>query len=103
MAKELWTARKLAKEGNKVSFTPHGAGNHDITVNGTPAELKKVASAGQIVKHGKKATEKQGAKIVIFDFEEFGSKHISELKKLSNKYKIHGRYYTPRTKKSKQF
>lgn len=103
LAKELRTARKLAKEGFNVDFSPFGAGHFDIRINGMPAELKKVSSANQIIKHGKKAIFKQSAKEVVFDFSEFSSEHIKELNKLADKHGIHGRYYTPGHSKSRRF
>jgi hypothetical protein len=43
-------------------------GSFDIYLNGIPADLKKTVGSGNIVKYAKKAVEKQGAQIVVFEF-----------------------------------
>lgn len=88
-AKELSSARKLAQHGYRVDFTAKGAGNHDIYLNGIPAELKKVNSYKQIVYHATKAVTRQGAQKVVFDFQKETREIHGELNKISTKG-IHG-------------
>lgn len=67
-ASELRTARVFAQAGHKIAFTPHGASTHDVYCDGIPADIKKLSSANNIVRHAKHATRKQGAKMVLFEF-----------------------------------
>jgi hypothetical protein len=73
----------------------------DVTINGSKADLKHVSSHNNIVRHAKKAIQKQGAEIVLFEFENNTKKIQEELDKLKidgikvyyyftgNKSKIH--------------
>jgi hypothetical protein len=53
---------KMLKEMPRVS-------SPDVTINGIPADLKKLSGHNNIVRHAKEAVRKQGAKIVLFEFD----------------------------------
>lgn len=72
----------LAANGNTVEYLPEKPGSFDINLNGVAADLKKTASANNIVKYAKKAINVQGAKIVVFEFEKNSKKLQEELDKL---------------------
>ena len=46
-----------------------GFSSSDITINGIMAELKKTSSHNNMLNYAKKAVNKQGAAIVLFEFE----------------------------------
>lgn len=48
-----------------------GVSSPDVTINGIPADLKRTKGGGNIVKYAKKAIAKQGAKMVLFQFDEW--------------------------------
>lgn len=97
LAKELRMARIFAHAGDKIVFTPKGAGNHDVFCNGVPAELKKTGSANHIVHHAEKAVAKQGAKIVLFEFTKDNKDIRDKIAELRRKgYK--GKYYFSHSK-----
>ncbi|MDR1169604.1 MAG: hypothetical protein LBK97_02065 [Prevotellaceae bacterium] len=54
----------------------------DVTINGMKADLKHVSSHNNVVRHAKKAVRKQGAEIVLFEFENNTKKIQEELDKL---------------------
>ena len=87
-------ATTFAKAGYKVEMLMEvtRVPSPDVLINGVKAELKSVESYKKIVKHAKKAIDKQKAEIVLFEFETFGSDHIGELMKLKE-MNIHGLYY----------
>ncbi|MDD4848937.1 MAG: hypothetical protein PHR53_09295 [Bacteroidales bacterium] len=84
----------FAKGGNKIVHRREvpGVSSADVLFNGLPADLKKTSSYDQIVKYAKYATHKQGAKLVLFQFDKWNAKMASELKKLQE-LKIHGKYF----------
>lgn len=71
-----------------------GISSPDAIINGKKVDFKSLSSANNIVRHAKEAIIKQGADFVYFEFES-GKKEkvLSELRVLSSKYKIHGKYY----------
>lgn len=91
-ASELRTARVFALAGHKVEFTPHGAANHDVYCDGIPADIKKLSSANNIVRHAKHAMRRQGAKIVLFEFSNKAYEIKMALQTLSKKG-VHGLYF----------
>lgn len=82
--KELRMCQVFAKNGYKIELLNEvpGVSSLDVRINGISAELKSTKGHSNIVKYAKKAISKQGAEIVLFEFEGFGSEHINELKKL---------------------
>lgn len=84
LQKELHMCEVFAKNGYQIELLNEVArvSSPDVRINGINADLKSTKGHKNIVKYAKKAVRKQGAKIVLFEFEEFGSEHINELKKL---------------------
>jgi hypothetical protein len=70
-AKEYAMSMVFAQKGYKIEMLRErpGLSSSDITINGIMAELKKTSSHNNILKYVKKATRKQGAEIVLFEFE----------------------------------
>lgn len=79
----------LADNGYKISHLGEisGISSSDITINGVSADLKKTKSANNIKKYAKKALDKQGANIVVFEFEEDSKEIRNELNNLKKKGK----------------
>ena len=61
-------------------------GTYDILFDDIPADLKKTKSSGNIVKYARKALQKQGAKIVIFEFEQCFPETFSSMNEALRKY-----------------
>ena len=94
--KELRMAKLFAKNGYNVELLEEipKISSHDAIINGKKVDFKCLSSANNIVRHAKEAIRKQGADLVYFEFEtDKKEKFLSELKVLSSKYKIHGKYY----------
>lgn len=94
--KELGMAKKFSKNGYNVELLEEipKISSPDAIINGKKVDFKSLSSANNIVRHAKEAIRKQGADFVYFEFET-GKKEkvLSELRVLSSKYKIHGKYY----------
>ncbi|MCM1141299.1 MAG: toxin glutamine deamidase domain-containing protein [Muribaculum sp.] len=93
--KELRMANNLAKNGKKIVFNEEfpGIATPDIKIDGIPAELKSLKSHNNIHGEAKSAINDQGAKIVVFEFNEMTPKIHQELNRLSREG-IHGYYYS---------
>ncbi len=92
LAKELYMARVFAKAGHEIVFTENGTDNHDVFIDGIPADLKRLEKHINIIRHAKYATRNQGAELVLFEFtKETQSIHdkIEELKRKG----YHGKYF----------
>ena len=66
--KELEMCQVFARSGYRIEHLPEqpGVSSPDVTINGLPADLKRVSSHNNIVRHAVKAVKKQGAKEVLF-------------------------------------
>ena len=80
--KEYNMCLTLAKNGYKVEYLKIIEGKFDIYLNGISADLKKTTSHNNMLDYAKKAIYKQGAKIVVFEFESDTKKIQEELDKL---------------------
>lgn len=83
-----------ARAGYRVEHlgeTP-GVSSPDVRINGIPADLKRTKGSGNIVKYAKKAISKQGAEMVLFQFDAMDELTHQELNKL-RKAGVHGRYF----------
>ena len=80
--KEYNMCLRLAKNGYKVEYLKMTDGSFDIYLNNISADLKKTGSHNDILSYAQKATRKQGAEIVVFEFEFMNSKIHEELNKL---------------------
>ena len=66
--KELEMCQVFARSGYRIEHLPEqpGVSSPDVTINGLPADLKRVSSHNNIVRYAVKAVKKQGAKEVLF-------------------------------------
>ncbi len=69
--KEREMALVFARNGYRVEMQKElpRISSPDVRIDGVPAELKRTASAGNIVKYAKKSTVVQGAKVTLFQFD----------------------------------
>lgn len=92
--KEYEMCQTFARAGYRMEHlgeTP-GVSSPDVTINGVPADLKRTKGGGNIVKYAKKAVRQQGAKMVLFQFDEMNAgiyKELNQLKQMG----IHGKYF----------
>lgn len=56
-----------------------GISSPDVTINGTTADLKRTKGSGNIVKYARKAVHQQGAKMVLFQFDEWNDEFRKQL------------------------
>lgn len=82
--KELNMAMVYARNGYKIQMLEEvpRISSPDVLINGVPADLKKIISENNIVKYAKKAIQKQGAEIVLFQLDEMTPVIRFELNKL---------------------
>jgi hypothetical protein len=95
--KEHDMCETLRANGYAVEYFAEKSGSYDIRINGIAADLKKTASHNNIVDYAKKAVRKQGAEIVVFEFEKMTNKIHEELNKLK-KTGIKVLYFTTNNK-----
>jgi len=91
--KEYNMCLTLAKNGYKVEYLMITEGSFDIYLNGISADLKKTTSHNNILDYAKKAIYKQGAKIVVFEFDTMTGKIRGELNKMK-RMGIKVKYFT---------
>ena len=91
--KEYNMCLTLAKNGYEVEYLKMTEGSFDIYLNGISADLKKTASHNNVLDYAKKAIYKQGAKLVVFEFEKMTGKIRDELNKLK-RMGIKVKYFT---------
>jgi hypothetical protein len=93
--KEYAMSMTFAQNGYKIEMLKERSGlsSSDITINGIMADLKKTSSHNNIVGYAKKAVDKQGAKIVLFEFDTMTGKIHNELNKLK-RLGIKVKYFT---------
>jgi NAD(P)H-dependent flavin oxidoreductase YrpB (nitropropane dioxygenase family) len=72
----------LACNGYAVEYLKDTPKSYDIHLNGIKADLKKTASHNNMLDYAKKAIYKQGAEMVVFEFENNSKKIQEELDKL---------------------
>jgi hypothetical protein len=82
--KEYAMSMVFAQNGYRIEMLKElsGFSSSDITIDGVLADLKCVSSHNNIVRDAKKAVRKQGAKIVVFEFEKETKAIDAELLKL---------------------
>ena len=97
--KEYAMSMVFAQNGYRIEMLRErpGFSSSDITINGIMAELKKTSSHNNMLKYAKKAIDKQGAKIVLFEFESMSGKIHEELNKLKI-LEIKVKYFTSENK-----
>lgn len=90
--KETTMCRVFAKGGYRIEHQAEmpGVSSPDVVIDDKPAELKRVSSHNNIVKHAMKAIKKQGAKEVLFQIDtmtEEVRRELMTLKKVGIKAK----------------
>lgn len=85
--KEMEMCKVFARSGYRVEHHAErpGISSPDVVINGKPADLKRLASHNNIVRHAEKAIRKQGAKVVLFQFDANTPEIHMELNKLRKK------------------
>lgn len=84
--KEHKMCEVFAKAGYRVEYwgETSGISSSDVTINGVPADLKRTKGSGNIVKYAKKAVRRQGAKIALFQFDDWDDTFREQLLVLKN-------------------
>lgn len=92
--KEAAMCRAFAKGGYRIEHQAETAGvsSPDVLIDGKPADLKRVSSHNNIVRHAVKAVKKQGAKEVLFQIDTMTEEVRLELGVLK-RMKIKVRYF----------
>lgn len=82
--KETEMCRVFAKNGYRVEHLAEvpGVSSPDVLIDGMPADLKRVSSHNNIVRHAIKAVRKQGAKEVLLQIDNMTDDVRKELSKL---------------------
>ncbi|MDR1974577.1 MAG: hypothetical protein LBQ31_07890 [Bacteroidales bacterium] len=83
--KEHSMCETLSKNGYAVEYLKEVDGKYDIHINNIPTDLKKTKSHNHIVDYALKAVKKQGADIVVFEFENMNAKITEQLKALKKR------------------
>lgn len=99
--KELEMCRVFARGGYRIEHLPEqpGVSSPDVTIDGRPADLKRVSSHNNIVRHAVKAVKKQGAEEVLFQVDTMTDEVRREFT-LLKKMKIKVRYFVTGEEKS---
>ena len=77
-------------------------GTYDAIYDDVKADLKKTGSTNNIIKYASRAIYKQGAKIILFEFENWNNEFRSFVDELIRKG-YHGRYYVSCEEKTHNF
>lgn len=91
--KEAEMCRVFARGGYRIEHkaeTP-GVSSPDVTIDGKPADLKRLSSHNNIVRHAVKAVRKQGAKEVLLQIDNMTDdvrRELSKLKKIGIRAKF---------------
>lgn len=90
----------FAEGGNKMRLLPErsGVSSPDVKINDIPADLKRTSSHHNIAKYARKAVCRQGAEMVLFQFDNDTPEIHVELIEL-RKAGIHGKYFFSGNKK----
>lgn len=95
-----------ARNGHRIKHLPdrklNGEGTYDVFFDGIEADLKKTRSTNNIIKYAKRATKKQGAQIILFEFELWNNKFRDLVDELIRKG-YHGHYFITGEKATHQF
>lgn len=93
-AKEHFMCQILKRHGFQVEHLSDNKseGTYDITINGIPADLKRMRTHTNIQKKAKHSINEQGAKYIIFQFDDWNEKFRAEIECIKRKG-IHGYYF----------
>jgi hypothetical protein len=88
--KEYAMCQTLALNGHRIEYLAEVEGQYDITIDGQTADLKKTASHNHVVDYARKAVKRQGAKVVVFEFEKETKEVYKELEALKKRgYRVY--------------
>lgn len=92
--KEFEMCKVFAEGGNKIKLLAErpGVSSPDVKINDIPADLKRTSSHHNIAKYARKAVYKQGAEMVLFQFDNDTPEIHVEVMEL-RKAGIHGKYF----------
>jgi hypothetical protein len=92
--KEYAMSMVFAQNGYKIEMLKEipRIPSPDVTINGMKADLKRVSGHNNIVKEAKSAVRKQGAEVVLFEFEKMNVEMMKELMRLKD-MNINVKYY----------
>ncbi len=90
---EFGIAKVYACNGHTIEMLDENPNvcSYDVLIDGKPADIKNTSKSNNIYNYGKEAVRKQGAEIVLFQFEKMTPYVLKELNNLSKKG-IHGMY-----------
>ena len=93
-AKEHEMCLVLKTHGYKVEHLSDKKveGSYDITINGIPADLKRMQGCTNIEKKAKHSIKKQGARCIVFQFDNWNENFRAEINNIQRKG-IHGYYF----------
>lgn len=85
--KEAEMCKVFARSGYRVEHQAEipGVSSPDVLIDGKAADLKRVSSHNNMVRHAEKAVTKQGAEEVLFQFDNMTDKIREELGKIKKK------------------
>ncbi|MCD8282181.1 MAG: hypothetical protein LUC22_02885 [Prevotella sp.] len=92
--KEHYMAEVFARHGYGIAMLKEvpGKASPDVTINGIPADLKRVKNANNIRNRARYAVKKQSAGLVLFQIDEMSFAVERCLQRLSQRC-IHGKYF----------
>lgn len=87
LEKETRMCHVFARAGHRIELLKEipRIPSPDVTLDDIPADLKSLKGANNILREAKSATEKQGAKLVLYEFEKVDTKVIQALARLKRK------------------
>ena len=87
-------ATVFANNGYRIQMLPEvpRVSSPDVLIDGVTADLKKLSSHNNMVKHAKKATRQQGANLVLFEIQKESQKIYDAIKRLERE-NIKGKYF----------
>ena len=104
--KEHATCLVYARDGHRIKHLPDKKGDregtYDTIFDDLKADLKRTKSTNNIIKYASRATKKQGAQIILFEFEIWNNDFRNLIDELVRK-DYHGRYFITGEDKTHQF
>ncbi len=85
--KEFEMAKVFSRDGHQIEMLEEDDREmkYDVNINGVPADMKRIRGTNNIVRVAKKATSKQGSRVVLFQFDTKTERVYLELLKIKRK------------------